>query len=78
MATVLRMSDYRAVFVLPEGAGTVVFLASRGPCPRIAHERTFTSRPDALAYAGKLATTFGCRTIGADAVPSGPGHMANG
>ena len=66
-ATVLRISDYRAVFVLPDLHGTVVFLASPGFQPRIGHERSFDSLGNALAYAGELTSNFGCEVIGGDA-----------
>ena len=78
MTTVLRMSDCRAIFVLPEGASTVVFLASRGRRPRLAHERSFPCRAAALAYADELAAIYGCCVVGATAMPGGPGHLANG
>lgn len=62
-AAVLWMADHRAVFVLPDSQGTVVFLASRGPTPRIAHERSFVSTADAASYARDLSTRFGCSIV---------------
>lgn len=62
-ATVLHLSDYRAVFVLPEGTGTVVFLASRGSPPKIAHERRFDALASAMGIARELSTRFGCSII---------------
>jgi hypothetical protein len=59
------MSDYRAVFVLPDLRGTVVFLASPGVRPHIGHERPFDCPDEALSYAGELSSKFGCTVIGA-------------
>ena len=63
-AAVLSMSDHRAVFVLLGVDGTAVFLASRGPRPRIAYEIDFTDSEGAAAYAQTLALRFGCRIVG--------------
>lgn len=63
-AVVLSMSDHRAVFVLPGMDGTAVFLASRAPRPRIAHELNFTDDDAAAAYAQELAVRFGCCLVG--------------
>lgn len=68
-ATVLHMAVHRAVFILPDDSGTVVFLASRGPSPRIAHEKKFVERSDAETYACSISEYFGCSTVG---VLSGP------
>jgi len=61
------MSEYRAVFVLPDLRGTVVFLASPGVQPRIGHECMFDRLDDALTYAGDLSSNFGCVVIGGNA-----------
>lgn len=71
-ATVLRMAKHRLVFALPDHAGTVVFLASRGRQPRIAHERRFTDATQASAYARDLSQRFRCTVVGpASATDSG-------
>lgn len=62
---VITLADYRAVFLLPEGDGWTVFLATRGRTPRIAHERSMTDLASARAYAADLVATFGCRVLGA-------------
>ena len=67
-ATVLALSDHRAVFILPEVAGTVVFLASRGPTPRIGHERRFDDLDTAMVYARSLTARFECAIVGPAAV----------
>ncbi|MBT2185552.1 hypothetical protein [Sphingobium nicotianae] len=69
-ATVLHLADHRAVFVLPEQGGTVVFLASRGRTPRLAHENRFNQRADAETFARGLAQHFGCSIIGMSSAPA--------
>jgi hypothetical protein len=69
-ATVLHLADHRAVFVLPEQRGTVVFLASRGCTPRLAHESRFNHRADAETFALALAQHFGCSIVGMSSVPA--------
>jgi hypothetical protein len=63
-ATVLHLADHRLVFVLPDKGSTVVFMASRGPTPRIAHERRFTDPAKASVYGRDLAATYGVNIIG--------------
>jgi hypothetical protein len=66
-ATVLSMSDHRAVFVLPEvSGGTVVFLASRARSPDFAHRLPFGAGEEeaAATYARGLALRFGCSIVG--------------
>jgi hypothetical protein len=71
-ATVLHMADHRAIFVLPGPRSTVVFLASRGRQPRIAHERRFADAIEASAYAHDLSQRFRCTVVGpSDATGSG-------
>jgi len=50
--------------MLPDHSGTAVFLASRGPSPRIAHERVFGNRADAATYAAAISNRFGCSIVG--------------
>ena len=73
-ATVLAMSDHRAVFVLPEAGGTAVFIASRGPKPRLAHQRHYGDPGEASVYAAQLAERFGCVVVGGDLRCRGAGH----
>jgi hypothetical protein len=70
-AAVLRLSDHRAVFVLPDCAGTVVLLASRGPVPRISLERKIADPDEAAEYARGLSKKYECSIIGPVADASG-------
>ncbi len=64
-ATVHHMADHRAVFVLPDHAGTVVFLASRSRAdPQIAHRRVFADRTAAAAFARGLAERYETSVVG--------------
>jgi hypothetical protein len=70
---VYAMSDHRAVFVLPQAGGAVVFIASRGPKPRIGHECWFADNKDAAIYANQLFQRFDCVVVGGDLRRRGAG-----